>query len=109
MDSREIWERLIKTALKDTILSKDEHNFLKNVLLDLETYENTLSKALEDGIIDGGEQANLFTMRMQLIQKMYDVANMDDHITDEESELIRTTQSIINSLADIEKSSPKEF
>lgn len=109
MDNREIWERLIKTALEDTVLSNDEHNFLKNVLSDLETYEKTLSHALEDGIIDVNEKANLFIMRTQLIKKMYEIANIDDKITDEETELIRTTQNIINSLADIEHHSPRDF
>ncbi|MCE7733876.1 MAG: hypothetical protein GPJ54_03290 [Candidatus Heimdallarchaeota archaeon] len=109
LDNREIWERLIKTALEDSVLSSDEHSFLKNVLSDLETYENTLSHALEDGIIDVKEKANLFIMRTQLIKKMYDIANIDDKITDEEIELIRATQKIINSLADIEHHSPQDF
>lgn len=109
MDIREIWERLIKTALADTILSEDEHSFLSNVLSDLESYENTVSRALEDGIIDSSEKANLFTLRVNLIKKMYDIANVDDKITSEESELIRTTQYIINSLADMEHTSNKDF
>ena len=109
LDSREIWEQLIKTALQDTVLSEDEHSFLSNVLSDLESYENTVSRALEDGIIDANEKANLFTLRMRLIQKMYDIANSDNKITDEETELIRTTQHIINSLADMERSSKKDY
>ena len=109
MDSREIWEQLIKTALQDTVLSEDEHSFLSNVLSDLESYENTVSRALEDGIIDANEKANLFTLRMRLIQKMYDIANSDNKITDEETELIRTTQHIINSLADMYRSSKNEY
>lgn len=109
MDSREIWERLIKTALQDTVLSNDEHSFLSKVLSDLESYESTVTKALEDGIIDANEKANLFILRMKLIQKMYDVANSDNKITEEETELIRTTQHIINSLADMEQSSKKDY
>ncbi len=109
MDSREIWESLIKTALSDTILSDDEYSFLTNVLSDLESYETTVSRALEDGIIDATEKANLFTLRVNLIKKMYDIANIDNKITSEESELIRTTQHIINSLADMKQSSSKDF
>ncbi|MHA2100998.1 MAG: hypothetical protein ACW99A_20175 [Candidatus Kariarchaeaceae archaeon] len=109
METREIWERLITTALKDTVLSADEYNLLKTVLSDLEKYEETLSRALRDGIIDTTEKADLFSQRIQIIRRMFDVANEDNQITDEESDLIRTTQRIINELAAIEEAAPKDF
>jgi uncharacterized tellurite resistance protein B-like protein len=109
LETREIWERLITTALKDTVLSADEYNLLKTVLSDLEKYEETLSRALRDGIIDTTEKADLFSQRIQIIRRMFDVANEDNQITDEESDLIRTTQRIINELAAIEEAAPKDF
>ena len=103
MDTREIWDRLGKIALKDGNLSADENKILMEVLSDVDKYRITLNKAIFDGIMDETEQDRLEHLRSTILDKMHNIAKDDGKITKEENELIAETVKIMNELDDESK------
>lgn len=102
MEKRETWERLIKVALEDNFLSKDEQILLRKILSNLEAYHEALDQAFEDGVIDNKEKLNLLTLRLKLINEMNSTAKADTKITAEEQNLIKSALVIINELQRME-------
>ena len=108
MEKRETWERLIKVALEDNFLSKDEQILLRKILSNLEAYHEALDQAFEDGVIDSKEKLNLLTLRLKLINEMNSIAKADTKITAEEQNLIKSALVIINELQRMEITGPAD-
>ena len=79
---------LMITANKDGKITDDEKALIDSVSVDLNTYQQAVTKALEEGVITEQQQQSLDSIKDQILRNMYHVASKDKKITSDERALI---------------------
>ena len=95
-----IWDKLKEVAMDDGKLTQDERELMATVISDIEKYNETLHKALEDGIIDEREERRLFEGRMQVMEKAYDKAREDLVISEDEKKILKEICKIVREVTE---------
>jgi hypothetical protein len=93
-----ILNQLMKVAEEDGRITEDEKILIKNLMSNAEKYIETLNEALEDGIIDKGEQSKLLQYRLNIAKKAKELALTDLIISREEKNLMLELHKILRDL-----------
>ena len=79
---------LMVEAGKDREMTADEHTLIDAVSVDLDTYQEALDDALEDGVLSREEEQQLEAIKSDMLSKVCALASHDAVITRDERALI---------------------
>lgn len=99
----EIWNHLMEIAQADGVVSTDETRFIETVITNIKNYNDFLSNALEDNVIDRDEKMQLAKLRANILRNSMVQALADTHVTRDERELIKAIKKIHSDLRKAEK------
>ena len=83
---------MMKAALKDGVISKEEWGILKEVNKYYGHYDNEFKKAVKDGFISQEECKELRILRNKIYEKAYREAISDGIVTKEERTILKEIQ-----------------
>ena len=88
-------KELMEVANKDGIVSSDELEIIRQVKVDLDSYDLHLQEAQKDGNIDNEEMKILVKLRNLIIERADIIASVDGKLSDDEVDLLTTLKYFI--------------
>ncbi|MHA2250222.1 MAG: hypothetical protein ACXAD7_07660 [Candidatus Kariarchaeaceae archaeon] len=102
LDFKKIWLHLSEIALKDDIITSEEHLLITNFTHDAGRYLDIVDQALDDGIITGDERHMLFQARLQMMQNSVNIANSGNQITSDNFAILSSIKNILEIVEKLE-------
>ncbi|MCY3413199.1 MAG: hypothetical protein INQ03_16285 [Candidatus Heimdallarchaeota archaeon] len=94
----EIYNRLVKKAEQDGIISREEQNLLNRVKMTTMKFKQYYEKAKEDEIIDADESAQLEQWKKDVLLQAWDEADKDQEIQKDEAALLNLLLRLVKNL-----------
>lgn len=92
-----IWERLVKIAKRDGVITEDEQALLDNIKKNLTEYY--VSQKLDEADNDS-TGIKTFENYLNIMHGAYEVAHEDDIISEDEFQLLKELQTIVRTMMD---------
>jgi tellurite resistance protein len=88
-------KELMEVAIADGIVSSDELEIIKQVKIDLDSYDLHLRDAKMDGFIDEDEMKILESLRDLIIERADIIASVDGKLSEDEKALLTTLKNFV--------------
>lgn len=93
-----IWDQLIKTILRDNIITEEEKVLLEGIMFNVQTYGQVLEEALKDGTIDQAEQQSLHAAREKIWIEAHNLAIKADGLSEDIQNILKTLTRLLTHL-----------
>ena len=90
-----ILKEVIAVANSDGKITDDEYNILTQMSIDVAEYSIMLERFKSDGIIDADEKTKLQMLKKRILENAQIVAELDDEVTEEELNLLKKLQEVV--------------
>jgi len=86
---------ILKTALKDGVISPEESRLLESIGKNYEKYHGYLEKALEDGVVGDDETQKLKEIKVKMYSDVLKIAVESEGVSDDEMEIINSLKNAL--------------
>jgi len=90
----QIWEKLLTIANEDGVISTDEEIMLENIKQNLKKYYDARASN------DEGDELLVLQHHLDIMREAYDTAYLDDKLSEDELQLLKGLQKIVNRMAE---------
>ena len=87
---------LSRIAHADGKITDEETEILESVQINVLLYDQALSDALEDGIIDSDEKDLLNSLKIRILDEAWDIAKVSEGVSDDELRILEVILRKLN-------------